>query len=64
MGITKRTLFISLLVSLICVVASVICACVLKFNTVSLILLGVVVATCVIACVIAWRVAVIQNKNK
>lgn len=64
MNITKRTAFLSLFVSFICLVASVICAIVLKFNLVSLIILGAVVVTTVVATIITWRSAVIQNKNK
>lgn len=64
MDITKRTAFLSLFVSFICLIAGVICACVLKFNTVSLIILGAIVISSVVASVITWRAAVLQNKNK
>ena len=64
MDITRRTAFLSLLVSVICLVAGIICACVLKFNIASLILLGAIVISTVVASVITWRAAVIQNKNK
>ena len=64
MNITKRTAFICLFVSVICLAASIACAFVLDFNLVSLIILGAVAATTLVASIITWRAAVIQNKNK
>lgn len=64
MDISKRTLFISLLISFISLVASFVCAIVVKFNLVSLILLGLVVLSTIATCVISWRVAVLQNNSK
>jgi len=61
---TNRSLFLSLLASFICLIVSVVCASLLKFNIPSIILLACVVITSVIATVICWRIAVNANKNK
>lgn len=63
MEITKRTLFLSLFVSFVCLIASIVCACVMTFNTWSLILLGAVTVTTIITTVLSWRVSVIQNRK-
>ena len=58
----NRTLFLSLLASFLCLVASVVCASLLKFDLVSLILLAGVVITTVIATVLCWRIAKKNNQ--
>lgn len=64
MEITKRTLFLSLFASFLSLIVSIVCACVLEFKAVALIVLGGVVITNIIACVLCWRVVRIANKNR
>ena len=59
---SNRSLFLSVLASFICLVVSVVCASLLKFDLVSIILLSLVVLSTVIACVLAWRIAVNNNR--
>lgn len=61
---TNKSMFLSLFASFICLVVAIVCACVLKFNLVSLILLAGVVATTITATVLCWRTAVVANRNK
>lgn len=60
---TTKSLFLSLFAAFICLIVSIICACVLGFNLVSMLLLAGVVVSTMIASIIAWRMAVIANKN-
>ena len=61
---TKKYMFLSLLLSFVALAISIVCACVLNFNTVSLILLAGVVVTTVVANILCWRMAVKANQNK
>ena len=63
MNISKRMLFICLLVAFISLIAALACTIVLKFNLISLILLGLVVLSTIATTVISWRAAVIQNRK-
>lgn len=60
---TTKSLFLSLFAAFLCLIVSIICTCVLGFNLVSMLLLAAVVVTTIIASVIAWRMAVIANRN-
>ncbi|MBQ9790045.1 MAG: hypothetical protein IJW24_00435 [Clostridia bacterium] len=60
----NKSLFLSLLVSFICLIVAIVCACVLKFNLVSLILLAGVVVTTIIANILCWRMVAKANKAK
>ena len=61
---TNRSLFLSIFASILCVAISVVCAIVLNFNLVSIILLASIVVTTIIASVLCWRIAVAKNRKK
>ncbi len=61
---TNRSMFLSLLISFIALTVSIVCACVLKFNLVSLLLLAGVVITTIVANIICWRTAKKANNQK
>lgn len=63
MDMTKKSLILGLVATLICVAVSIVCLVVMKCNWVSIVLSAVVIGLAVYICIFCWYVAK-QNKSK
>ena len=62
--VSKRVLVGSVITILLCMVLGITCAIIRKFDVVSVILLGVVIALSIAVSVTTWREAVNQKQEK
>lgn len=62
--VSKKVLISSIITVSVCLILSIVCAIVRKFDVVSAILLGAVIVFAIIVAVTCWRESVEQNRDK
>ena len=61
--VSKKVLIGSIITVILCLIASIVCAIIRKFDVVSVILLSVVVILGIVIAIVSWRV-VVNQKNE
>lgn len=64
MDMSKKSLILGLVASLICVAVSAVCLVVMKCDWVSIAISAVIVGLAVYVCIFCWKVAKINKENK